>query len=128
MRQKHMLCIHQPIQWWAQKTPAVVAIEAVGRPPLTYQRLYTQVDYVARQLRMMGIQKNERVGLVVPNGPEAAVAFLTIASAATVAPLNPGYRANEFTFYLSDLKVKALIIQSDLESPAREAARSLNLP
>ncbi|HET8840304.1 MAG TPA: AMP-binding protein [Ktedonobacteraceae bacterium] len=128
MRQKHMLCIHQHIQWWAQKTPAAVAIEAVERPPLTYQRLYTQVDYVARQLRMMGIQKNDRVGLVVPNGPEAAVAFLTIASAATVAPLNPGYRANEFTFYLSDLKVKALIIQSDLESPAREAARSLNLP
>ena len=43
------------------------------------------------------------MAVVLPNGPEAAVAFLSVSSAATAATLNPGYRRNEFEFYLADL-------------------------
>ena len=47
-----------------------------------------------------------------------AVAFLGVGAAATCAPLNPAYRAEEFDFYLSDLKAKAMILPQGLDSPA----------
>jgi len=69
-----------------------------------------------------GIGRNDAVAIVLPNGPEMATAFLAIASAATSAPLNPAYRADEFDFYLTDLNARALVIQEGMDSPAREVA------
>ncbi len=68
------------------------------------------------------------IAIVLPNGPEMAAAFLAAASAAVSAPLNPGYRLEEFEFYLSDLQAAALIVQSGIETPASAAARALNIP
>jgi acyl-CoA synthetase (AMP-forming)/AMP-acid ligase II/acetyltransferase-like isoleucine patch superfamily enzyme/acyl carrier protein len=56
-----------------------------------------------------------------------AAAFASITTAATCAPLNPAYRTAEFEFYMSDLKAKALIVDSALDSPAREVARRLDI-
>ena len=67
----------------------------------------------------MGIGRNDRVAIVLPNGPDMATAFVAIACGATTAPLNPAYRAEEFDFYLSDLNAKALVILDGMESPAR---------
>ena len=66
--------------------------------------------------------------MVLPNGPEMAAAFLSVAAGASAAPLNPAYQAAEFEFYLSDLKAKALMIQTDMDSPARAAAKKLSIP
>ena len=38
---------------------------------------------------------------------------------ATAAPLNPGYRAEEFEFYLTDLGAKALIVEAGQLLPGR---------
>jgi len=76
----------------------------------------------------MGMGRNDRVAIVLPNGPEMAVAFVAVAAGATSAPLNPAYRANEFDFYLSDLKAKALIIQSGMDSPAIAVAHARGIP
>jgi acyl-CoA synthetase (AMP-forming)/AMP-acid ligase II len=44
------------------------------------------------------IGATERVAIVLPNGPEMAVAFVTVAQSATTAPLNPAYKEDEFAF------------------------------
>ena len=75
-------------------------------------------------LNRMGIGRNDRVAIVLPNGPEMAAAFIAIGCGATTAPLNPAYRAEEFDFYLSDLGAKALVILDGMESPAREVAKA----
>ena len=62
---------------------------------------------------------------MLPNGPEMASAFLTIAQAATTAPLNPAYREEEYLFYLEDLKAKALVVAADYDGPALSAEASL---
>jgi acyl-CoA synthetase (AMP-forming)/AMP-acid ligase II len=67
------------------------------------------------------------VALVLPNGPELAVAFVGVACAAACAPLNPAYRQEEFDFYLADLGAKAVIVMDGLDSLAREAARKLGI-
>ena len=50
------------------------------------------------------IGATERVAIVLPNVPEMAVAFVTVAQSATTAPLNHAYKEDEFAFYLEDLK------------------------
>mgnify|MGYP003634859531 FL=1 len=56
-----------------------------------------------------------------------ASAFVTVACAATTAPLNPDYKAEEFEFYLDDLKAKALLVEEGSKSPAVEVAKKLGI-
>jgi acyl-CoA synthetase (AMP-forming)/AMP-acid ligase II len=104
---------------------------AVGAPehkPLTFAGLRDLAAKTTADLNAMGIGRNDRVAIVLPNGPEMAAAFVAVASCATTAPLNPAYRADEFEFYLTDLKAKALLVQQGEESPARAVAQKLGVP
>lgn len=104
------------------------AILSPNRPPLTYQRLYAQLEAAIHTLNSMGLGRGDRVAIVLPNGPEMAVAFLAVTVCATSAPLNPAYREADFDFYLSDLNAKAVIVQADVDSPVRAVALARNIP
>ena len=104
-----------------------IAIAAPGRPALDYRGLRALVAATTAALNAAGIGRNDRVAIVLPNGPAMATCFLACTSAATSAPLNPAYRADEFEFYLDDLKAKALIVERASTSPAVEAARKLGV-
>jgi amino acid adenylation domain-containing protein len=118
------LCIHDLLEYHAGHTPDAPAIVAPGRAPLTYGRLYRYIDDVVETLRGMGLERNDRVALVLPNGPEMAVSFLAIAAGATCVPLNPAYTANEFDLYLADLRAEALIVEAGMDSAARAVAQA----
>jgi acyl-CoA synthetase (AMP-forming)/AMP-acid ligase II len=109
----------------ADEAPAIGAPE---RPWLTYRDLRALAETTVNALNGMGIGRGDRVALVLPNGPEAASSFVTIACGVTTAPLNPGYKPDEFAFYLGDIDAKALVIQAGMESPARAAAADRNIP
>ena len=83
--------------------------------------------YVNSQLRSYGLAVEDRVAIVLPNGPEMASAFLTMAQSCTTAPLNPNYREEEYLFYLRDLNAKALVVLKDYNGPALAAAIQLNI-
>ena len=104
------------------------AIGAPGREWLDRGDLRRLAAAVGATLNGIGIGRGGRVGLVLPNGPEAASGFLAIAAAATTAPLNPAYTEDEFRFYLSDLKPKAVVIAAGFETPARAVAGGLGIP
>jgi oxalate---CoA ligase len=104
-----------------------IAIAAPGRPGLTFAALRTHVTETVAQLNARGIGRNDRVAIVLPNGPEMASAFLTVGAGATTAPLNPGYREDEFDFYLSDLNAKAIVVEKGSESPAVAVAKTHKL-
>ena len=57
----------------------------------TFDNLKTLSSYVNLQLRSYGVAVADRVAIVLPNGPEMASAFLTMAQSCTTAPLNPNY-------------------------------------
>lgn len=111
----------------AAQPAQAVAIEAPGATALHYGALGALIDRTALALRAAGIGRADRVGLVLGNGPEMACAFVALASACTAAPLNPGYRAEEFEFYLSDLDARALVLAQGSDSPARTAAARLGI-
>ena len=95
----------------ADKPANAIAFVGSGCPPLTYGGLREHVERTVASLNRLGIGRNDRVALVLPNGTEMASAFVAVAAGTTSAPLNPAYRADEFEFYLSDLKAKALIVE-----------------
>src|SRR5437867_4448544 len=120
--------IYHLLKIQADRRPNAIAITAPGRAPLTYSRLSSQVEHTVETLNSISIGRNDRVAMVLPDGPEAAVAFLGVAAGATCAPLNPHYRASEFDFYLPDLKATALIVQSEIDSPAKAVAQRRGIP
>jgi acyl-CoA synthetase (AMP-forming)/AMP-acid ligase II/acyl carrier protein len=108
----------------ADRAPNATALFAVDRAPLSYKGLWAQVDETLRTLRSLALQRNDRVAIVAPNGPEMAAVLLGVAAGATAAPLNPAYRREEFAFYLADMDAKALIVQAGIDSPAEAVARA----
>ena len=104
-----------------------VALAAPGRAPLDYRALRAVLGSAGATLNAAGIGRNDRVAIVLPNGPEMAACFLACARVATSAPLNPAYRADEFEFYLDDLQAKALIVERGSTSDAVAAAHKLGV-
>jgi acyl-CoA synthetase (AMP-forming)/AMP-acid ligase II len=122
------LTIFNLIATQAERNPQATAVAAPDRAPLTYDRLRAHMADTVNRLNGMGVGRCDHVALALPNGPEMAVAFLSVTAGATAAPLNPAYRSEEFDFYLSDLKPRALIIWSGLASAARAVAHSRSIP
>ena len=106
---------------------AAPAITAPGRAALDFAALRRLITDTLASLNALGIGRNDRVAIVLNNGPEMATCFITAACGVTTAPLNPAYRADEFEFYLSDLNAKALIVEHDSTSPAVDVAKKLGL-
>ena len=100
-----------------------IAVSGLDRSALSYRDLRAQVGLTIASLNNLGIGRNDRVAIVLPNGPEMATAFLSIACCATTAPLNPAYTQDEFDFNLSDLETRALVVRQGTDSPAVGAAR-----
>ncbi len=103
------------------------ALSAPGRTPLSFGALRALIGDTLAALNGIGIGRNDRVAIVLPNGPEMAASFIACASGVTSAPLNPAYRADEFEFYLSDLHAKALIVEQGSTSPAVDVAKKLGV-
>ncbi len=103
------------------------ALGAPGRAWLSYGGLRALSDRVEAGLRAAGVGAADRVAIVLPNGPEMAAAFVTVAQAATTAPLNSAYREDEFAFYLEDLKAKAIVVEAGYDGPALAAANRFGL-
>lgn len=104
------------------------AIASDGNEALSHRGLWDEVIRTVEQLNILGIGRGDRVAIVLPQGPELAVAFLAITCGASAAPLNPAYLEKEFTFYLEDLRARALIVMAGDDTPARAAAESLGVP
>jgi len=106
---------------------AAPAISAPGRAPLRFGSLRRLIADTLAQLNGLGIGRNDRVAIVLANGPEMATCFMACASGVASAPLNPAYRADEFGFYLADLNAKALIVEQGSTSPAIAVAQKLGV-
>ena len=114
-------------EWMAAGRDADICLSAAGASSLTYAGLRQLSHYVQQSLNAVGVGRNDRVALVLPNSAEMAASFVTVAACSTSAPLNPAYRADEFEFYLNDLHAKALVVEAGSKSPAIEVARKLGM-
>ena len=117
-------CLPHLLEHQSRRIPDAPAILALGRPPLTYGRLYQHIGETERTLRAMGIGRHDRVAVVLPNGPELAVAILRVAASAACAPVNPAFGNEEMEEYFASLRPQAVVTPAGTDSPARRAALS----
>lgn len=113
---------------WSPQFATQPAVFIPDGPEVTYGELQKQIEAAAAALCAGGVQPGAPIAIILPNNLEFLVAFLgTTWARAVAAPLNPGYKIEEFRFYMEDAGVKAVILAPG-DSPAREAARQLHLP
>jgi acyl-CoA synthetase (AMP-forming)/AMP-acid ligase II len=113
---------------WSPTFASQPAVFIPDGPQTTYGELQTQIEAVTAALRKGGVRAGEPIAIVLPNSLEFIVTFLaTTWARAVAAPLNPGYKVEEFRFYLEDAGAKAVVMAPG-DHPAREAARQLQIP
>ncbi|HKB34626.1 MAG TPA: acyl--CoA ligase [Candidatus Dormibacteraeota bacterium] len=97
------------------------AVVVPGELSLTYGRLRELTGELATALVSRGVKPGDRVATVFPNGPEAVLTFLATSMIGVSCPLNPGYKEDEFRFYLEDTGARFLLVPPDEASAARQA-------
>lgn len=112
----------------AAHRPDVAALLAPGRASLSYGGLYRQIGEIGRTLRAMGIGCEDRVGLMLPNGPDLVAAIICVASNTGCAVINPAYAADELERYFAALRLRALVLPADADPPAGQVAGAQGLP
>jgi acyl-CoA synthetase (AMP-forming)/AMP-acid ligase II len=95
---------------------------------VSFDELRKQVSTVADAFASAGIRPGDRVAMSLPNGLDTIVCFLAASIAGTAAPLNPGYRYEEFLFYLQDTNAKLLIVPPQGADEAGRAAAAQKVP
>jgi acyl-CoA synthetase (AMP-forming)/AMP-acid ligase II/acyl carrier protein len=95
---------------------------------MTYGVLWACAKDTVRALRSVGVGRSDRVAVVLPDGPEAAAAIISVATGAVCAPLNPSFTADEWQRYFGELRVAALVTRPDVDSASRAAALALGIP
>ena len=79
---------------WGRSAPFAPALLAPGRPTLDYGQLLSLLRRIGAALACAGVGYEDRVAIILPNGPEMAVAALATSAYAACAPLNQIGRAH----------------------------------
>ncbi|MGE5600695.1 MAG: AMP-binding protein, partial [Pseudomonadota bacterium] len=122
------LCLEDLLACYGRTASGRHAILAPGRAPLTYGALWSRANDLVRGLRSCGVGRSDRVAVVLPDGPDTAVAIIAVAAGAVCVPLHPGFAADEWRRYFDDLRVAALLTRADVDSASRGVAYSLGIP
>ena len=99
-----------------EQFPHKTAIHFLGKE-LTYKEIYEQAIKLASYLQQLGLQKGDRVSIMLPNCPQAVISYYAILFAGgIVVQTNPLYTERELEYQLNDSGAK-IIIALDLLYP-----------
>jgi len=106
-----------------------VAIEC-GDRQITYEQLLNKVNRFGSALRRLGVRPEERVLLLMFDGPEFIYSFFgAIKIGAVPVPLNTLWKPPDYEHVIRDSRASALIVSAELlpaiQAVPREARRSL---
>ncbi|TQF27581.1 hypothetical protein UNPF46_30095 [Bradyrhizobium sp. UNPF46] len=115
-------CLRAPSGEGGHEKPALIWESEKGdKVCLTYAELGVRAARAATGLRSIGVNKGDRVGLLMPNVPEAVVAFLAIGlMGAIVVPLYSGFGAGPASQRLLDAGAVVLIAADGFVRRGRE--------
>ncbi|MBP6765753.1 MAG: long-chain fatty acid--CoA ligase [Rubrivivax sp.] len=125
-RLPHSLSVPQTTLWFnlqvsAQRYPDKAACIFLGRA-LSYAQLHHQAEALAGWLQAHGVQRGDRVLLLMQNCPQFLVAFYAVQRAdAVVVPVNPMNRADELGHYITDPGARVLLTTADLAAEVAQA-------
>ena len=115
-----------PTRTWKNLPPSLRSIVELGRAHgekvflvyederVTYEAFYRAVSALARRLQADGVQKGDRVAVIMRNLPEWVVAFYAAASlGAIVTPLNAWWTGPELEYGLTDSGSKVVLMDAE---------------
>jgi long-chain acyl-CoA synthetase len=115
-----------PTRTWKNLPPSLRSIVEAGRAHgekvflvyederVTYEAFYRAVSALARQLQADGVQKGDRVAVIMRNLPEWVVSFYAAASlGAIVTPLNAWWTGPELEYGLTDSGSKVVLMDAE---------------
>ncbi|KAL3905309.1 MAG: hypothetical protein SGARI_004524, partial [Bacillariaceae sp.] len=109
--------------------PALYGVDG-SRRPITHKRIR---DFILKEfgpsLHEFGFGRGQRIALVLPNGPELALAILAVSHWASCVPLNANGAVSELKKDLQACSAKMIIGMGTADSAAiQDMARALNIP
>jgi len=103
----------EPLPHYLKQTskefPNKKALNFLGKD-VTFKEIYIQALRFANYLKNLGVQKGDRVSIMLPNCPQAVVAYYGILFAeAIVVQTNPLYTERELEYQMRDSEAKVII-------------------
>ena len=116
--------LYDYLQQAAAEFPTNTAINFLGKT-LTYTELYDQSLKLANYLQSLGLQKDDRVSIMLPNCPQAVIAYYGVLFAGgIVVQTNPLYMERELEYQLKDSQ-STFIVTLDLLYPRVSKMKAL---
>lgn len=92
----------------------------------SYAELHHAAERLAARLAALGMQRGDRVLVMMQNCPQLVIAHYAIARAnAVVVPVNPMNRADELRHYIVDAQAKIAITTGDLAAELAQASNGV---
>lgn len=94
--------------------PDKVCIHFMGKE-LTYKEVYESALKFANYLRSLGVEKDDRVAIMLPNCPQAVIAYYgTMYAGGIVVQTNPLYTERELQYQMDDSGAKVILVMDIL--------------
>jgi acyl-CoA synthetase (AMP-forming)/AMP-acid ligase II len=118
----------EAIAWWAAESPEAPALLTIAGDAITYEELQRRIDTIGRQLATLGIGRQDRVVLALPDGLSTAIASLAVLRSAIAVPVNPAQPLDEAAPICDAVSPSLLIVASGSNTAWREAAQRRGIP
>ena len=106
--------VHSMLASAVARRPQGVAL-ICGDESITYRQLDALVGRVAGGLKALGVEKDDRVAMVIGNSIEFVVVMFAVARLGAISvPLNIRHQAGENRHIIEDCKAKIVIHEGDL--------------
>src|SRR5262245_49561375 len=116
--------IRDAIRVHASLDPQRPAILSTDLPPLTFGELDRTIRQIGHELDAAGISAGTRVGIVLPNGPEAAVVAIAVCAHTVCFPLSAALSESGFEFELTRARLDAIVVPAWTDVPAMGSAKA----
>lgn len=101
--------LHVYLKQTASKHPGKKALHFLGKD-ITFSELDYKVRQFANYLRKLGVGKGDRVAIMLPNCPQAVIAYYgTLLAGGIVVQTNPLYTERELEYQLHDSGAKVIL-------------------
>jgi oxalate---CoA ligase len=106
-----------------KRYPDCAAILEIGGRAFTYGDMYRRAKETARFFTELGVDRRERIAVVLPRGADYVAALCGLSSRAILVPLGPSLHENDYAQIFGDLDVSGVIVERGVDSIARNVAQ-----
>ena len=101
--------LHKYVEQMASRYPEKKALHFLGKD-ITFSVFHDKVKRFANYLQKLGVEKGDRVAIMLPNCPQAVIGYYgTLLAGGIVVQTNPLYTERELEYQLHDSGAKVIL-------------------